>query len=66
MDIAQAEVILRRVQDRKSVAERENNRAYGEEIPKDLPPIVEKLLVKNDMPLPETMTNPKVPLFDKL
>jgi hypothetical protein len=66
MDITQAEVILRRVQDRKTVAERENNRAYGEEIPKDLPPIVEKLLVKNDMPLPETMTNPKVPLFDKL
>jgi len=39
---------------------------YGEEVPKELPEIPAKLLAKNDMEMPETMTKPKVPLFEKL
>jgi hypothetical protein len=60
-----AETILRRVQDRMVEAVRDN-RMYGDQVPKDLPEIPSKLLAKNDMEMPETMTKPKVPLFEKL
>ena len=65
LDTTMAETIMRRVQDRMIEAVRDN-RMYGEELPKELPEIPLKMLAKNDMEMPETMTKPKVPLFEKL
>ena len=58
-------MLMRRVQDRMIQAVKDNV-MYGEKVTKDLPEIVGKLLAKNDAEMPETMTRPKVPLFERL
>lgn len=65
LDSALAETILRLVTDRKSLAEIDNNKYYLDEVPKEFPSILAKLLAKNDAEMPESMTTPKMPLFIK-
>lgn len=60
-----AEGLLRRVQERKQQAVKDNY-LYGSKVPDKMPEIAAKLLAKNDMEMPETMTKPKVPLFETL
>jgi len=53
------------VKDRKAQADKDNRDfMYGDaQIGGTLPPIRQQLLAKADLPMPETMTIPKVPLF---
>ena len=65
MNSAMAETILRRVQDRMVQAVKDNL-LYGVKVPTEMTGIPAKMLAKNDMDMPESMTKPKVSLFEKL
>jgi BRO1-like domain len=63
LELVSAESLVRRVQDRMVQAVKDN-KIYGDDIPKILPEIPGKLLVKNEVDMPDTMLKPKVPLFE--
>jgi hypothetical protein len=65
LEVVAAETLLKRVQDRMIQAVRDNQ-FYNDNIPKILPEIPGKLLVKNDSDMPDTMLKPKIPLFENL
>jgi BRO1-like domain len=65
MNAVAAETLMRGVQDRMVEAVKDN-RLYGDQIPKDLPAIPTKMLATNDTQMPESMTTPRVSLFERL
>ena len=66
MDTLQVVALQRFIDDRLSTVVREN-RLYGEEVPKSVPNIQAHVIAKlTDKPMPDTMTQPKVPLFTNL
>uniref|UniRef100_A0A7S1D1J9 BRO1 domain-containing protein n=1 Tax=Cyclophora tenuis TaxID=216820 RepID=A0A7S1D1J9_CYCTE len=65
MEVAQVEAIQRFIDDRKDRAIQEN-RLFGEEVPKSLPPIQAHVVVKSNAPMPESMTKTKIPMFVSL
>lgn len=62
-DLTKAETILRLVHDRKVKLKKENDTMYNDRVPDDLDEIPAKLLVKNDLPMPESLRTTTVPIF---
>eukprot|EP00548_Thalassiothrix_antarctica_P001827 CAMPEP_0194142142 /NCGR_PEP_ID=MMETSP0152-20130528/11464_1 /TAXON_ID=1049557 /ORGANISM="Thalassiothrix antarctica, Strain L6-D1" /LENGTH=376 /DNA_ID=CAMNT_0038841011 /DNA_START=21 /DNA_END=1151 /DNA_ORIENTATION=- len=64
-NFTKVEEVLRLVHDRKTKVKQENDTLYQEDVPDELAAIESKLMAKNDMPMPGSMTKPKILLFSK-